>query len=331
MTADSWRDAVRRQVALGRLVPLGGPGDGAWIAESAAVAVLGRAVAEGAPRVRLGALRIALDDPQEVPESVVPAPPGALPPGALRLTADFAVTTASTAPVDFVESAGSAGAAALAGPAGDTEPADPAGAAGLTRPADPAGAAGLTRPADPAGAADLAEPADLAGPEGPTEPADIAGAVGSAVAAAEPLPAVAARLRLTLAAAADQRLGLAVTAVDLRVTDLLEADDATGPAVRAQRPTPAREVTDAQEARVAAATLSVPGVVALTGVLGGLGRPVRLEERTTQAALPHRHVRIELAASADHRTVDVARRVRAAVRDALEDRPTVAVLVTSVS
>jgi hypothetical protein len=271
MTADSWRHAVRRQVALGRLVPLGGPGDGAWIAESAAVAVLGRAVADEAPRVRLGALRIALDDPQEVPESVVPAPPGALPPGALRLTADFAVTAAPTAPADF------------------------------------------------AGAADLARPADLVG------------AASFAVAAAEPLPAVAARLRLTLAAAAAGRLGLAVTAVDLRVTDLLEADDATGPAVGAQRPAPAREVTDPQEARVAAATLSVPGVVALTGAFGGLGRAVHLEERTTQAALPHRHVRVELAASADHRTADVARRVRAAVREALEDRPTVAVLVTSVS
>ncbi|MGW7820635.1 nucleopolyhedrovirus P10 family protein [Streptomyces puniciscabiei] len=239
MTADRWTEVVRRQVGLGRLLPLGGPRDGAWIAESAAAAVLARAVADAMPEVRLGALRVALADPDEAPEPVVPAPPSALPPGPLRLTADFAAT------------------------------------------------------------------------------------------AGEPLPTVASRLRLTLATAATERLGLAVAEVDLRVTGLLDAAE-PGARVRAPRPVSAREPTGADESRVAAAALSVPGVTGLTGFLGGLGGAVHLEERTAGTALPHRHVRVELATGADHRAVEVARLVRTAVRAALEDRPTVAVLITAV-
>ncbi|AOR35093.1 nucleopolyhedrovirus P10 family protein [Streptomyces fodineus] len=239
MTADRWTQEVRRQVGLGRLLPLGGPRDGAWIAEGAARTVLERAAAAGVPGVRLDALRLTLADPDEVDQPVVPAPPSALPPGPLRLSADFAAT------------------------------------------------------------------------------------------AAEPLPAVASRLRLTLATAAAERLGLVLREVDLRVTDLLESQE-PAPEVRAPRPVPAREATDPDEARAAEAALSVPGVTGLTGSLGGLGRAIHLEERTAGTALAHRHARVELATGADHRAVEVARRVRAAVRDALEDRPTVAVLVTAV-
>ncbi|MGW5544258.1 nucleopolyhedrovirus P10 family protein, partial [Streptomyces sp. NPDC003998] len=98
MTAERWTQVVRRQIGLGRLLPLGGPGDGAWLAEGAAAAVLERAAAEGMPGVRLGALRLALADPAQVQEPVVPAPPSALPPGPLRLTADFAATAAEPLP-----------------------------------------------------------------------------------------------------------------------------------------------------------------------------------------------------------------------------------------
>ncbi|MFS4097347.1 nucleopolyhedrovirus P10 family protein, partial [Streptomyces sp. AF1A] len=56
--ADTWTQAVRHQLGLGRLLPLGGSRDGAWIAERAATAVLVRA-ADGVPGVRLGALRLA--------------------------------------------------------------------------------------------------------------------------------------------------------------------------------------------------------------------------------------------------------------------------------
>ncbi|WP_225100777.1 nucleopolyhedrovirus P10 family protein [Streptomyces sp. CoH27] len=236
MTAERWTRTVRDQLGLGRLLPLGGPGDGAWIAEAAASAVLERAAADAVSGVRLGALRIALADPDDVHEPAVPPPPGALPPGALRLTADFAAT------------------------------------------------------------------------------------------AVEPLPAVASRLRLRLATAATRQLGLVVTEVDLRVTGLLDAREPARK-VRPPRPAPAREPTDPDEARAAAAALSVPGVRELTA---SLGRAVRLERRPAGTALPHRHARVELTTGADHRAVEVARRVRTAVRDALADRPTVAVLITAV-
>ncbi|MCE3033908.1 nucleopolyhedrovirus P10 family protein [Streptomyces sp. CMSTAAHL-2] len=234
---DAWTQVVRHHVGLGRMLPLGGPEDGAWIAEDAAGAVLRGAAADGLPGVRLGALRIGLADPLRVAEPVVPAPPSALPPGALRVTADFAATSV------------------------------------------------------------------------------------------EPLPATAERLRELLATAAAERLGLVVTEVDLRITELLEPDGRLVE-VRPPRPPEARETTDLSGLRAAEAALAVPGVVRLTGP----GRAVRIEERTDgAAALAHRHVRVDLATDATHRTVEVARRVRAVVRDALEDRPTVAVLVTSVS
>lgn len=88
MTADSWTEAVRRQLGQGRVLPLGGPRDGAWITERAAESVLRRAA--GALRgLSLGTLRIAVADP-DGQEAAVPAPPSALPSGPLRVTADFA-------------------------------------------------------------------------------------------------------------------------------------------------------------------------------------------------------------------------------------------------
>ncbi|RSN85564.1 nucleopolyhedrovirus P10 family protein [Streptomyces sp. WAC 05379] len=237
-TADRWTQAVRQQVGLGRLLPLGGAQDGAWISEQAAEAVLRRAAGDmrGA---RLGALRIALGDPENTRDAAVPAPPSALPPGPLRVTADFAAT------------------------------------------------------------------------------------------AAEPLPATADRLRALLTAAATERLGLTVTEVDLRVTALLD-DSAEPDAVRPPDPAQAAGPAGPDEERVTAAALAVPGVDRLTAALGGLGHAVRIEQRQGTAALPHRHVRVEIAVGGDHRALDVAREVRERVRAALTDRPTVAVLVTAV-
>ena len=230
MTADRWAAAVRHPLGFGRLLPLGGPHDGAWLAETAADGVLRRAAAE-VPGVRLGELRIAPADPADVREPAVPPPPGAVPPGPLRLTADFAAT------------------------------------------------------------------------------------------AAEPLPATAAGLRRALAAATD-RLGLAVTEVDLRVTDLLDEDTAEPAVVRPHRPPSVREGADPDGARVAAAALTVPGVDRVTGALS--------HEIHFDTALPRRHVRVEVAVSAGRGAVAVARQVRTTVSEALDDRPTVAVLVTSV-
>ncbi|MFF7266014.1 nucleopolyhedrovirus P10 family protein [Streptomyces sp. NPDC008159] len=249
MTADGWTNAVRQQLGLGRVLPLGGPHDGAWITEAAAEAVLRRATAS-MRGVRLGTLRIALAEPAGAGAPAVPAPPSALPPGPLRVTADF---------------------------------------------------------------------------------------LASAVPPTEPFPVTAARLRAGLAEAAAERLGLAVTEIDLRMTDLLGADEPGGPPPQGAPATagspgdraPARPVPqgDGEESRVTAAALGVPGVSRLTGALGGPGRAVHID---TGPALPRRHVRVELAVTEGRRAVDVAREVRATVGETLPDHPSVAVLVTAV-
>ncbi|MFG2503703.1 nucleopolyhedrovirus P10 family protein [Streptomyces sp. NPDC048441] len=246
MTADGWTEAVRRQLGLGRVLPLGGPGDGSWLTEAAADGVL-RHAAERVSGVRLGGLRVALADPSETYVPSVPSPPSALPPGPLRITAEFAAS------------------------------------------------------------------------------------------AAEPLPAAAARLRAALFAAAEDRLGLVVEEVDLDVTELLDTGPAPVdvPAEPAKSPAEKEPAPDGgDEARAASAALGVPGVQRLTGTLGGFGRAVHIEESTTtdttDAALPRRHARVELATDRGHRALDVALAVRTAVGDALRDNPSVAVLVTAV-
>ncbi|MEV1047412.1 hypothetical protein [Streptomyces sp. NPDC049916] len=110
--ADGWAAAVRQRLGLGRLLPLGGPGDGVWIAETAAASVLRGAAA--VPGTVLGKLRIGSaaepsGDPAETgtaavdrgalasapaPASVsapapAPAPVSALPAGPLRIEAEF--------------------------------------------------------------------------------------------------------------------------------------------------------------------------------------------------------------------------------------------------
>ncbi|MCF3176654.1 hypothetical protein IPZ61_25430 [Streptomyces sioyaensis] len=91
MTANQWAQAVRTQLGIGRLLPLGGPADGSWITEQAAAGVL-RTAAGTPPGVRLGSLRLSVADPDRAPDPAVPAPPSALPPGPLRIEADFAAT-----------------------------------------------------------------------------------------------------------------------------------------------------------------------------------------------------------------------------------------------
>lgn len=76
---------------------MGGPGDGAWITEAAAASVL-RGAVRHEPGVRLGSLRLALADPDGAPESVVPPPPSALPPGPLRISAEFAASPTEPLP-----------------------------------------------------------------------------------------------------------------------------------------------------------------------------------------------------------------------------------------
>ncbi|MER6158031.1 nucleopolyhedrovirus P10 family protein [Streptomyces sp. NPDC001868] len=241
MTADGWTRAVRQQLRLGRVLPLGGPHDGAWITESAARAAL-RHTAASLRGVVLGTLRIAPADPDGShgsPGTAVPAPPSALPPGPLRITADFVAYAGSSA---------------------------------------------------------------------------------------EPIPVTAARLRTALSATATEGLGLTVTEIDLRVTHLLEdvADEEqpTYPAPESPPTATPPPTGDDENARAAAAALSVPGVTHLTATLG---RP-----HATGPALPRRHLLVELAVTEDRRALDVARDVRAAVSEALPGHPSVAVLVASV-
>ncbi|MHB9862715.1 nucleopolyhedrovirus P10 family protein [Streptomyces sp. YIM S03343] len=96
MTTERWARTVRGQLGLGRLLALGGPRDGAWITEDAARDALRRAAAD-VVGVRLDALRITLADPEDTHDPVVPAPPSALPPGPLRVTADFAAIAVTAA------------------------------------------------------------------------------------------------------------------------------------------------------------------------------------------------------------------------------------------
>ncbi|MFD4632972.1 nucleopolyhedrovirus P10 family protein [Streptomyces sp. NPDC058284] len=97
MTGEGWTQAVRRQLGLGRVLPLGGAGDGAWVTESAVDAAL-RRMADNVTGVRLGTLRVAPADPEHAQEPAVPPPPSALPPGPLRITADFAAVTGEPLP-----------------------------------------------------------------------------------------------------------------------------------------------------------------------------------------------------------------------------------------
>ncbi|MFE6040052.1 hypothetical protein [Streptomyces sp. NPDC056452] len=218
--ADGWTAAVRQRLDLGRLLPLGGPADGTWIAERAAASVL-REAATGSGAV-LGRLRIAGSDTDGAPEPVMPPPPSALPPGPLRIEAGFSTT------------------------------------------------------------------------------------------AQRPLHVTADALRSALLVAASARLGLDVTEVDLRVTELL--DEEPEPAV-----VPPAEVRATEPDGVAGtAAAGVPGVVSLTRVLG------------SAVHTGPDHVRVELATAGDHRALDVAQAVREAVAFAVEGRPSVAVLVTAV-
>jgi hypothetical protein len=254
VVTDRLAQAVRRQLGLGRLVPLGAEADGAWLTERAAEAVLRRA-ADAVPGVRLGGLRIALADPDAAGTPAVPPPPSALPPGPLRIEAECGAT------------------------------------------------------------------------------------------ADEPLPVTAERLREALLGASADRLGLAVEAVDLRVTEVLDELPPPRQQPPQQEPHPeprgaeppqshppdsepphSEPSADGPDAAIAAVVTAVPGVARLAPVLG-FPRPVHISGS---------HIQVELAVAAGHRALDVARAVRAEVAAAAPTSAsvpapvTVAVLVTAV-
>ncbi|MEW2251890.1 nucleopolyhedrovirus P10 family protein [Streptomyces sp. NPDC006975] len=286
MTSERWTRDVRQRLGLGRLLPLGGPRDGAWLAEAAALAFLGR-VAAGVPGVALGAARIGLADPADVAEPVVPAPPSGLPPGPLRVTAEFSATAAEPLPAT----------------------ADRLRAALVTAATE---GLGLTVAEVDLRVTDLLEenPVESPAPTAPpatAEPA-LAGSVSAQASPAQASPAQAPGVGGGVGTGTGAAAGTGVTAEGAVV-----AGD------------------DTDETRATAAALAVPGVARLTSSLSGLGRPVHLEERGHDGpALPHLHARVEIAVVTGHRPVEVARAVRAAVTQALPERPTVAVLVTAI-
>ncbi|MFF8946273.1 nucleopolyhedrovirus P10 family protein [Streptomyces sp. NPDC014864] len=288
MTADGWTRTVRHQLALGRLLPLGGPSDGAWITERAAEAVLRRAAGR-TPGVRLGPLRITVADPESARDPVVPAPPSALPPSDLRVLADFAATADEPLPTTAArlrETLATAAAQAL----------------GLTvTDIDLRVTALLT--------GDTGEAEEAAGYEGRTERAQEAEGAGAAAVGG---PAGTGRTAPNGGGA--EGAGGAAGAGSPEGGEGGRGEGHAG--------------TDAT--LVSEAVLAVPGVLRLAGALGGLGRPVHIEERRGAAALPHRHVRVEVALRADQRAVEVARQIRAAVAEALPDHPSVAVVVTAI-
>ena len=326
MTADGWTKAVREQLGLGRVLPLGGPHDGAWITESAARAALRRA-AESLPGLSLGRLRISSVDSGGKQsedaggyghETAVPPPPSALPPGPLRVTADLA---------------------AMAGPAAEPLPAT---AARLRQALFTAAAdrLGLT-----VAEVDLRVTHLVETDTGPS------GSMGADVRASSRMEADERPSGLVEADAeapgpmeADERPSGLVEA-DAESSQPLEAEVEAGPSGPPPGPSSSGAASaaaggDDEESRVAAAALSVPGVARLTGVFGGLGilggglggadGSARAVAIAAGPALSRRHVRVELAVTEERRALDVAREVRAAVSDSLPDHPSVAVLVTAV-
>ena len=97
MKTEAWMQAIRHQLDLGRLLPLGGRDDGTWITEQAAVRALGRAAVE-IPGVRLETLRIGSAPLEPVSEPAVRPPASALPPGPLRIEAAFTASLGQPLP-----------------------------------------------------------------------------------------------------------------------------------------------------------------------------------------------------------------------------------------
>ncbi|MFF3760918.1 hypothetical protein [Streptomyces sp. NPDC002185] len=130
--------------------------------------------------------------------------------------------------------------------------------------------------------------------------------------AGRPLPELSEELRAALLGAARDGVGLRVTAVDLRVTELLDAE----PPEAEPAPPPPGRPAPATDDPVALAVLRVAGVAGVTDIWGP---PVHRSPG---------QVRVELAVTAGHRPLDVARAARSAATAAAEGATAVTVLVS---
>lgn len=149
------------------------------------------------------------------------------------------------------------------------------------------------------------------GPDEP-EPGALRITADFAAVAGRPLPELAEELRAALLGAATEGVGLRVTAVDLRVTELLDAEPS---AAEPAAPPPGRPAP-ATDDPVALAVLRVVGVAGVTDLWGA---PVRRSPGL---------LRVELAVTAGHRPLDVARAARDAATAAAEEATAVTVLVS---
>lgn len=165
VAADRLTQAVRQQLGLGRLLPLGGAADGAWITEHAAVGALRRAASAALPGVRLGTVRLALAEPATAVPAAVPAPPSALSAGPLRLTADFAATVDEPLPTVAGRLRAVLWSAASEALGLDLDAVDLRATALLDGPEAVAGAGSGEAPEDAAGAENTAGAEDTVGAE----------------------------------------------------------------------------------------------------------------------------------------------------------------------
>ncbi|MDF4249803.1 hypothetical protein [Streptomyces sp. WMMB303] len=213
---------------------------------------------------------------------------------------------------------------------------------------------------DPSGPRATAESA-VPAPAGALPPGPLTLTANLAMYADRPLPAAADEVRRILLAAAEGELGLPLEYVDLRVTELVEADGAGGVRRREESgpregaPAPGREPTargadrdgrtagagaEQEEAadRVARAVLAVEGVVGLAPTQGPAFSHVAAGPRFSAVRIEGDpvagpcHVLLRVTVSATRRVLDTARAAGAAAREALgvSGGVTAAVLVAAV-
>ncbi|GHG18659.1 hypothetical protein ACFFSH_24900 [Streptomyces filamentosus] len=228
-TGDGWTAAVRDRLAPGRLLPLGTAAEGTWLAERAAREVLLRAASAVRGAVP-GALRIGAADGGPAggafaapPDGSFPVPPGGLPPGPLRIDAEFAAVAGRPLPETAEEVRAVLLAAAeglgLAVTEADLRVTDLLDRAPEEEPAPPA--PGRTSPAtdDPVALAVLRVPGvagvtDALGP--PVHRGPDAVRVECAVTAGRPPAEVARAARTAAAAAAPSGAAVTVLVTELR-------------------------------------------------------------------------------------------------------------------
>ncbi|MFE3738758.1 hypothetical protein [Streptomyces sp. NPDC059134] len=214
---EGWTAAVRQRLAPGRLLALGEAADGTWLAERAATAELRRAAAT-VPGAALGEIRIALADPDGAADPAVPPPPGAQPPGPLRIDGEFAAAPGEPLPALADRLRGALYARAVDGLGLRVTEVD------LRVTALLEGAAESPAPAGPVGR-EAAEPEDAVGRAAAAVPgvAHLTGVLGGAVVRTAAAEDGGERVRVELATAAGHRPLEVARAVRARLAQLDEA------------------------------------------------------------------------------------------------------------